>query len=49
MSSTTDRFGPFCGALGCPEDADVVIRHPKHGKLTVCEDHAEDHKVVRDV
>ncbi|MFC6718086.1 hypothetical protein ACFQGT_10645 [Natrialbaceae archaeon GCM10025810] len=49
MSSATDRFGPFCGALGCRSAADVVIRHTEHGKRTVCEEHAGDDEVVRDV
>ncbi|WP_195892439.1 hypothetical protein [Halopiger goleimassiliensis] len=49
MSSATDEFGPFCGALGCTEDADVVINHPEHGRRTVCENHAEGHEVVADV
>ena len=28
---------PRCGALGCAEAADVVIRHPQHGDVVVCE------------
>lgn len=35
-----------CGCLGCTRDAVVVIRHPKHGRRTVCADHARSHDVV---
>ena len=40
MSSATDSdgLGPFCGALGCTHEATVVIRHPKHGDIVVCDD-----------
>lgn len=37
---------PGCGALGCTEEAEVVIDHPEHGERTVCDDHARDHLVV---
>ncbi len=49
MSSATDGFGPFCGALGCTEDADVVVRHPERGDLVVCDDHTGGFEVIRDV
>ncbi|WP_155897305.1 hypothetical protein [Natronobacterium gregoryi] len=49
MSSATDGSGPFCGAMGCTNDADVVIHYPKHGERTVCDDCAEGYEVVRDV
>ncbi|WP_202613881.1 hypothetical protein [Halostella pelagica] len=41
--------GPFCGTIGCSNEAAVVIDHPDHGKRTVCDDHAADGEVVRDV
>lgn len=48
--------GPFaresrmiCGCLGCTELADVVVRHPEHGNLVVCEWHAQDFEVLRGV
>jgi len=37
VSFATDGSGPMCGALGCTDVADVMIRHPKHGDLIVCE------------
>ena len=46
MSSATDGFGPFCGALGCTDDADVVIDHPEHGERTVCNSCADGHVVI---
>lgn len=46
MSSATDGFGPFCGALGCTEGAEYVIDHPKHGKRTVCPAHVGDCEVI---
>ena len=49
MSSASGGFGPFCGAMGCRSDADVVIDHPEHGHRTVCEDCAEGYEVVRNV
>ncbi|WP_265111895.1 hypothetical protein [Halosolutus halophilus] len=49
MNSATDGFGPFCGALGCTEKADVVIDHPEHGERTVCEGCAGDYEVIRHV
>jgi|GEM_PF-1165406 hypothetical protein len=42
-------FGPFCGALGCIDGADVVIDHPKHGERTVCWDCTDDYPVIRHV
>ncbi|WP_175480068.1 hypothetical protein [Natrinema salaciae] len=48
-SATDDEFGPFCGSLGCTDDADVVIDHPKHGELTVCDCCATGYMVVRRV
>ena len=38
--------GPFCGCMGCLAMATVIIRHPKHGRRTVCDDHATGHDVV---
>lgn len=36
-----------CGALGCTEtDGLVVIDHPDHGELVVCEDDAGRYEVV---
>ncbi|WP_175480079.1 hypothetical protein [Natrinema salaciae] len=49
MRSATDGFGPFCGALGCTEDATVVIHHSERGELCACDGCAESHEVVRDV
>ncbi|WP_162989874.1 hypothetical protein [Natronorubrum halophilum] len=49
MSSATDGFGPFCGALGCTDDADVVIDHPKHGPRTVCDACSVGYEVLWDV
>ena len=40
--------GPFCGALGCREDAEVVIRN-RYGERYACEGHADDGEVVGDV
>lgn len=44
--SVDTSTGPFCGALGCREAADVVIHHAEYGRRAVCDDHAEDHAVV---
>ncbi|WP_265111113.1 hypothetical protein [Halosolutus halophilus] len=49
MSSVTDGFGPFCGVLGCTDDAGVVIDHPEHGERTVCKACAGDYEVIRHV
>lgn len=49
MSVLSAHDGPTCGCLGCHEDADAVIDHPKHGERTVCEDHINGHEVVRRV
>ncbi|WP_265109201.1 hypothetical protein [Halosolutus halophilus] len=49
MISASDRFGPFCGALGCTEDADIVIRHPERGELVVCNDCTGGYAVIRHV
>ena len=40
------KFGPYCGALGCHNDAAVEIEHPKHGKLVTCRECAASHEVV---
>lgn len=42
-------LGPFCGTLGCTDDADVVIDHPEHGERTVCEEHTGGYEVIRRV
>jgi len=44
-----ERDGPVCGCLGCHEPAEKAIRHPKHGRRTVCEGHVDGHEVVDDV
>ena len=49
MSVLPTDEGPFCGALGCRETADVVIETDEHGQRTVCEGHAAGEEVVRDV
>lgn len=36
-TQTDDGLGPFCGALGCNDPAEVVIRHPEHGDVVVCD------------
>ena len=46
MSPVSDRK---CGAIFCHQDADVEIRHPRHGKRTVCEGHAMGYEVIADV
>jgi len=38
VSAQTDTSDSTCGALGCTDPADVVIRHPKHGDLVVCDE-----------
>ena len=40
--------GPFCGALGCREDAEVVICDGA-GEYFACKEHAEGGEVVGDV
>jgi hypothetical protein len=40
--------GPFCGALGCRDEADHVIRDG-NGEYFVCDDHADAGEVVGDV
>ncbi|ACM56338.1 hypothetical protein [Halorubrum lacusprofundi] len=42
-------MAPVCGALGCSDDADVVVDHPNHGERVVCADHADGQEVVGDV
>lgn len=44
--STGVQRGPFCGALGCRADADVVIDHPDHGSRTVCHECAGGYDVI---
>jgi len=44
----TVASGPFCGALGCREDAAVIIEN-RYGKRYACEEHADDGEVVGDV
>jgi hypothetical protein len=40
--------GPFCGALGCRDEAAFVMQDG-HGEYYVCEEHADAGKVVDDV
>ncbi|WP_170972325.1 hypothetical protein [Natronorubrum halophilum] len=49
MGSATDRFDPSCGALGCTDDADVVIDHPEHEPWTVCDACSVGYEVLWDV
>ncbi|QLG47917.1 hypothetical protein [Natrinema halophilum] len=49
MSFASDGSGPFCGALGCTEAADVVIDHPERGEIVVCNDCTSGYVVVRHV
>ena len=42
-------IAPVCGALGCSDDAEVVVDHPDHGERVVCADHADDLEVIRGV
>ncbi|GAB7010484.1 hypothetical protein [Halorubrum trueperi] len=37
--------GPFCGALGCTKDADVIIQN-RYGKRYACDDHSNDGEVI---
>lgn len=39
----------LCGCLGCHEPADAIVRHPEHGRRTVCVSHARDYPVIDDV
>lgn len=39
--------GRFCGCFGCTTDAKAVVHHPEHGERTVCDDHVENHEVLR--
>jgi len=41
--------GPFCSALGCPEDAEVVIRLDDGRERPVCSDDADADEVIGDV
>lgn len=38
-----------CGNIGCHNRATVVIDHPDHGERTVCDDHADDYDILRDL
>jgi hypothetical protein len=40
---------PFCGCTGCRDDANVVVRHPKHGPRATCYQHARDYPVIPDL
>jgi len=48
-ADTASSPGPFCGCIGCREDAVAVIDHPEHGHRTVCADDINGHEVVRRV
>ena len=37
-----------CGCIGCHQDAEVVILHPRHGKRTVCAGHEMGYEVIAD-
>jgi len=41
--------GPFCSALGCSDDAEVVIRLDDGRERPVCRDDADAGEVMRDV
>ncbi len=41
--------GPYCSALGCGDDAKVVVRLDDARERVVCDDHADDGEVVGDV
>lgn len=49
MSPATDGSYLFCGAIDCTEPADVVIRHPEHGSLIVCDECSGGYEVVQRV
>jgi hypothetical protein len=34
-----------CGCLGCTSDATLWIRHPKHGRRPVCNDHQNSYPI----
>ncbi|WP_197075827.1 hypothetical protein [Halostagnicola sp. A56] len=48
-AQSDDPSEPACGALGCHERADVVIRHPTYGKRTVCDNCTGGYPVIRHV
>lgn len=39
----------ICGALGCTDPVDEVVRHPKRGEIYVCESHGAGYETVRQV
>ncbi|MFC5135468.1 MULTISPECIES: hypothetical protein [Haloferacaceae] len=41
--------GPFCGALGCRDEADHVIRLEDGRERPTCASDARDGTVIRDV
>jgi len=41
--------GPYCSALGCGDDARVVVRLDDARERVVCADHADGQEVVGDV
>jgi hypothetical protein len=41
--------GPYCSALGCGDDARVVVRLDDARERVVCDDHSDDGEVIGDV
>jgi hypothetical protein len=39
----------ICGAMGCTDEAFVIVQHPEHGRRAVCPDHRRDYPVVEEV
>lgn len=39
----------ICGALGCRDPADSVVRYKVNHQRTLCDDHAGDRPVIRHV
>lgn len=35
-----------CGCIGYHDDAAVIVEHPRHGRLVVCESHAGKQQTV---
>jgi len=41
--------GPYCSALGCGDEARVVVRLDDARERVVCDDHSDDGEVIGDV